>query len=167
MTPALALAPLPAELYWASAAAAAVFLVAGGRAARPLIRSLRERAARAAVTQAADTDRADNWLPPTPRACDRRRATRRGGQLVAVEVAQVPGGRADEGVVRDRSSVGLGLASDHPYPVGAVLYVRPAGEGDFPWVEVTVRSCRDGGDHYLVGVQFQREVPWNVLLRFG
>ena len=36
-----------------------------------------------------------------------------------------------------------------------------------PWVSVIVRSCRNAGQHFEVGCEFDRTPPWNVLLLFG
>jgi hypothetical protein len=32
---------------------------------------------------------------------------------------------------------------------------------------MAVRNCRDAGQHFELGCEFERTPPWNVLLLFG
>jgi hypothetical protein len=52
--------------------------------------------------------------------------------------------------------------------VGATLLARPgnAPEG-FEWVKVTIRNCREVGDYYEVGCQFETDLELSRLLMFG
>ena len=113
--------------------------------------------------------KAMNWDPPEQSYADRRGAVRREGQLVRVLVAS-PMFRngADEGYVLDRSTGGIKLAMKTPVVVGGTLQVRAANAPDnVGFIAVIVRSCRENGDHFEVGCEFDKTPPWNVLLLFG
>jgi hypothetical protein len=113
--------------------------------------------------------KATNWDPPEQSYADRRGAVRREGQLVRVLVASpmVRNG-ADEGYVLDRSTGGLKLAMKTAVVVGGTLQVRAAHAPDnVGFIAVIVRSCRENGDHFEVGCEFDKTPPWNVLLLFG
>ncbi len=70
--------------------------------------------------------------------------------------------------VLDRSTGGLRIAMAKPYPTGTILHVRPANSPDESfWVAMIVRSCKESGDYYETGCQFEQELPWNQLLLFG
>jgi hypothetical protein len=46
--------------------------------------------------------------------------------------------------------------------------VRPTLAPDSsPWVTIIIRNCREVGDYFEIGCQFQEELPWNLLLMFG
>jgi hypothetical protein len=102
---------------------------------------------------------------------ERRRSIRRTGLPTPILIVEAKAGRsghAVEAYVLDRSSGGLRLALEKSYGVGSVLMARPgnAPEG-FPWVKVIVKSCREVGDYFEVGCQFERELELSRLLMFG
>jgi hypothetical protein len=108
---------------------------------------------------------------PTARHDERRRSIRRGGLPTPILVVDAKGGRkakATEAYVLDRSTGGLRLALDRPVQVGSSMLTRPgnAPEG-FEWVRVTIRNCREVGDYYEVGCQFETELELSRLLLFG
>jgi hypothetical protein len=155
-----------------AAAVGLIALLAAAVVGRPRRdRSLREKVRlRARRFHAQDIERVLNWLPPDAVA-DRRRGSRRAGPGTLIRVCDTPDADSpatDEGLVLDRSTGGLCFAAHHPFAQGAVVFVRavdaPPGS---PWVGVTVRHCRDCGDHVMIGCEFLEPLPWNILLLFG
>ncbi len=60
-----------------------------------------------------------------------------------------------EGWVKDCSRGGIGLVSDQPAPVHALLDVRPADAPEAaPWVQVEVKHCQPHGSAYAIGCRF-------------
>jgi len=112
---------------------------------------------------------ADNWLPPSKRPDERRRSSRRSGIPTAVQLFDPKKARKMiGGFVLDRSAGGIRLASEKPFSSGLTLNVRSANAPDeSPWVLITVRSCREVGDYFELGCQFQEDLPWHLLLMFG
>lgn len=112
---------------------------------------------------------ADDWLPPSKRPDERRRSLRRTGVPTPVQVSDPKRPkRVIDGYVLDRSSGGLRLAMEKPFPTGVALQVRPTNAPpESPWITIIIRSCREVGDYFEVGCQFQEELPWHLLLMFG
>jgi len=114
-----------------------------------------------------------DWESPLPssRHDERRRSIRRTGLPTPILVVDPKDGkraRAAEAYVLDRSSGGLRLALEKPYGVGLTLLARPSNApDDFQWVRVTVKNCREVGDYFEVGCQFESELELNRLLMFG
>jgi hypothetical protein len=109
--------------------------------------------------------------PPTARHDERRRSIRRGGLPTPILVVDAKGGKrakASEAYVLDRSTGGLRLALEKPVPVGTNLLAKPgnAPEG-FEWVKLTIRNCREVGDYFEVGCQFESDLELSRLLMFG
>jgi hypothetical protein len=107
---------------------------------------------------------------PTSRHDERRRSIRRTGLPTPIVVLDPKGrrGEAAEAYVLDRSSGGMRLALEKPCGVGTVLLTRPAhAPDDFKWVKVTVKSCREVGDYFELGCQFESELELSRLLMFG
>jgi hypothetical protein len=135
-----------------------------------LILGRRQRRAAAIVAAGNElASTADQWLPPPKRPDERRRSTRRSGVPTPVQVCDPKKPkRVVDGYVLDRSSGGLRLALAKPFPAGAALQIRPANAPpENPWIVIIVRSCREIGDYFEVGGQFQEELPWHLLLMFG
>jgi hypothetical protein len=114
-----------------------------------------------------------DWEGPLPSARhdERRRSIRRGGLPTPILVVDSKGGRkakASEAYVLDRSTGGLRLALEKPVQVGSILLTKPgnAPEG-FDWVKVTIRNCREVGDYFEVGCQFESDLELGRLLMFG
>jgi hypothetical protein len=108
---------------------------------------------------------------PTARHDERRRSIRRAGLPTPILVVDAKAGRrarAAEAYVLDRSTGGLRLALEMPVPVGTNLLAKPgnAPEG-FKWVKLTIRNCREVGDYFEVGCQFETELELSRLLMFG
>ena len=137
-----------------------------------LLLGRRQRRAAAIVVSApadADVNPADVWLPPSKRADERRRSTRRSGVPTPVRITdpQRPK-KAFEAFVLDRSTGGLRVASEKPFPSGSNLLIRPSNAPEeVASVTIIVRNCKEVGDYYELGCQFQEELPWHVLLMFG
>lgn len=110
-------------------------------------------------------------LPESARADERRRAIRRGGLPTPILIVDPKGGRRAkpmEAYVLDRSTGGLRLAVEKPVPVGGTLLAKPGNAPDgFEWVKVLIRNCREVGDYYEVGCQFETDLELNRLLMFG
>jgi hypothetical protein len=114
-----------------------------------------------------------DWESPiaTARHDERRRAIRRGGLPTPIYIVDAKGGRkakVTEAYVLDRSTGGLRLALESQVQVGSALMAKPsnAPEG-FEWVRMNIRSCREVGDYYEVGCQFDQELELSRLLMFG
>lgn len=108
-------------------------------------------------------------IPPlTPgQRRERRNSLRRRGNPVGVLVLAGEG-RAEPGLVLDRSKGGFCLSVAQPVDVGATLRVRTChAPDDVPWIDVLVRHCAQKGDRWHLGCQFAEELPWSVLLLFG
>jgi hypothetical protein len=109
--------------------------------------------------------------PPSSRADDRRRAIRRGGLPTPILIVDPKGGRRAkpmEAYVLDRSTGGLRLALEKPVNVGGTLLAKPGNAPDgFEWVKILIRNCREVGDYYEVGCQFETDLELNRLLMFG
>jgi len=105
------------------------------------------------------------------RADERRRAIRRGGLPTPILIVDPKASRrakAMEAYVLDRSTGGLRLALEKPVNVGGTLLAKPGNAPDgFEWVKVLIRNCREVGDYYEVGCQFETELELNRLLMFG
>jgi hypothetical protein len=114
-------------------------------------------------------DKTANWAPPEQAYGDRRGAVRREGQPVRVLLAS-PTFRngVSDGYVLDRSTGGLKIATQAAVAPGTSLQVRASNAPDtVGFVTVVVRSCRQNGEFYEVGCEFEKTPPWNVLLLFG
>jgi len=110
---------------------------------------------------------ADPFLYGSPG--EKRSAARRKGGVVQIlisdETAQAePWG----GYVVDRSLGGICVGAKRRAQPGTLLTLRtvdaPAGT---PWLEVKVRSCREGTDGWMLGCQFVRIPPTGLLFLFG
>jgi len=138
-----------------------VFLILGRRQRRigPIVASTAEEG----------PNPADMWLPPAKGPDERRRSVRRTGVPTAIRVSDPrKPKKLIDGFVLDRSSGGLRLALEKPFPTGSTLQVRPSTAPDTsPWVTIIIRNCREVGDYFEIGCQFQEELPWNLLLMFG
>lgn len=112
---------------------------------------------------------AENFDMSEPRNDERRRSVRRAGMPTPIFVLdQKQGRKARDGFVLDRSSGGVRLAVQKPVPTGTTLQIRPhTAADDTPWVSVIVRNCRELGDYYEIGCQFEEDLPWRILLLFG
>jgi len=114
-----------------------------------------------------------DWEAPHPlaRHDERRRSIRRGGLPTPILVIDSKAGKrakATEAYVLDRSSGGLRLALERAFPAGSLLLAKPgnAPEG-FEWVKLVVRNCREVGDYFELGCQFETDLELSRLLMFG
>lgn len=114
-----------------------------------------------------------DWEAPHPlaRHDERRRSIRRGGLPTPILVVDSKGGKrakATEAYVLDRSTGGLRLALERAFPAGTTLHAKPgnAPEG-FEWVKLVVRNCREVGDYFELGCQFETDLELSRLLMFG
>jgi hypothetical protein len=161
-------------LEYAIAAAVAAGIVAVGltvtrRKPPPTLRD--QVGALATRVNPAAIEGAMEWLPPEEYAAGRRRTQRRSGPPTPVRISPVPVGDlllAEEGMVVDRSSGGICVATRNEYEVGGRVYVRAeAAPPESLWVGVTVRYCRKDGELFLIGCEYCETLPWGVLLLFG
>jgi hypothetical protein len=102
-------------------------------------------------------------------ATENRKAFRRQGNPVEVSIVnQQYKDQPFKGYVTDRSVGGLCLLLEGPLAVGASLTVRPVNAPHIaPWIDITVKSCRESNPGFEVGCQFVKTPPWAVLLMFG
>jgi hypothetical protein len=114
-----------------------------------------------------------DWEAPHPlaRHDERRRSIRRGGlptPILVVDSKNVKRAKATEAYVLDRSTGGLRLALERAFPAGTTLLAKPgnAPEG-FEWVKLVVRNCREVGDYFELGCQFETDLELSRLLMFG
>jgi hypothetical protein len=78
-------------------------------------------------------------------------------------------GKQRAGWVLNRSTGGLGIATDSPVDIASTIKIRSAEYRDVcPWVPLTVQRCtRERGNSWSLGCRFEEQLPWNVLLLFG
>jgi PilZ domain len=116
-----------------------------------------------------DKKSSQSFLDEAASAADRRTSVRREGPPVEVTVTS-PGFKAgtNHGYVLDRSTGGLRLALASGMAPGSSIQVRAKNAPETtPWVTVIVRNCKDTGEHFELGCEFDKTPPWNVLLLFG
>jgi len=102
-------------------------------------------------------------------AQERRSTPRRKGNPVSVHITD-PRGAGDpfQGWVVDRSAGGLRLLVDEAIPAGTLLKVRPSkAHGNFPWIQVKVKSCYPERRSWNLGCQFLEKLTWEDLQLFG
>jgi hypothetical protein len=111
----------------------------------------------------------DNGFQIIPQSVEMRNANRRGGNAVAVFVADPQKTEEPQrGWVVDRSAGGLCIAVENPVDAGANLRVRVCNAPvTVPWAELEVKSCRKDGNHWEVGCQYVVTPSYNVLMLFG
>lgn len=113
----------------------------------------------------------DGDPPAIARHDERRRAIRRAGLPTPVYVLDWKANRRSkpmESFVLDRSTGGLRLAMERSVAVGSTMAVKPSNAPpEFDWVKVVVRNCREIGDYWEIGVQFEVELDLGRLLMFG
>jgi hypothetical protein len=125
--------------------------------------------AAATSTSALNEEKALNWAPPEQSYADRREAIRREGTPVRVLLASPTfrNGMSD-GFILDRSTGGLRVAMSIAMAPGSTIQVRAVNAPDtIGFVTVIVRSCRKNDDFFVIGCEFEKTPPWNVLLLFG
>jgi hypothetical protein len=114
-------------------------------------------------------EKALQWEPPEHSYADRRGAVRREGAAVRVVLAApIFRNGVGEGFVLDRSTGGLRITVATAVAPGTNIHVRAANAPDtIEFVGVVVRSCRKNGEFFVLGCEFEKTPPWNVLLLFG
>lgn len=114
-------------------------------------------------------EKALNWAPPEQSYADRRGTVRREGAPVRVLLSSASfRNGVNEGYVVDRSTGGLRVVMNAAMAPGSTLQVRAANAPDtVGFVTVIVRSCKKEDDHFVLGTEFEKTPPWNVLLLFG
>ena len=118
---------------------------------------------------AATEAKALNWSPPVQSYADRRESVRRDGQPIRVVLYSTAfRNGVDDGFVVDRSTGGLKIITRTAIATSGTVQVRAVNAPDtVGFVTAIVRSCRPEGDHFVVGCEFEKTPPWNVLLLFG
>jgi hypothetical protein len=106
---------------------------------------------------------------PRRRYGDKRTSNRRQGGFVPLYLASPAfAGGVCTGVVLDRSTGGLRIASEVEVWPGQTLQVMAeAAPRGTPWVAVTMRNCTRERNRFILGCEFETTPPWNVLLLFG
>ena len=118
---------------------------------------------------APESDSEESAIPLTPKSVEMRAANRRGGNAVAVFIADPQKTEEPQrGWVVDRSAGGLCVALDNPVDSGSNLRIRVCNAAvTVPWAEVEVKSCRKDGNQWEAGCQFVVTPSYNVLMLFG
>ena len=100
---------------------------------------------------------------------DKRTSNRRQGGFVPLFLSSPAfAGGVCVGVVLDRSTGGLRIASEVEVRQGQTLQVMAeAAPPGTPWVPVTVRNCTKERNRFILGCEFETTPPWNVLHLFG
>jgi hypothetical protein len=98
---------------------------------------------------------------------DRRVCPRRGGNAVQVQLRLDQDHEPFAGLVLNRSAGGLGILSDRAVPVQAILQVRPDRGKVVQWADAVVRSCRQEGEQFEVGLEFLGKPAWGYMMQFG
>ncbi len=121
------------------------------------------------AANASKEEKALNWAPPEQSYADRRGAVRRDGAPVRVLLSSNSfRNGVNDGLVVDRSTGGLRIVMTSAMVSGSVIQVRAANAPDnIGFVTVIVRSCKKEGDNFILGCEFEKTPPWNVLLLFG
>ena len=131
-----------------------------------LFRGQRKKKLAAAL---AGDDKKSSWVADRGSLADRRTSLRREGTPVKI-LATSPAFQngTNPGYVLDRSTSGLKLALEAGMATGSSMQIRAAHAPETtPWVTVIVRNCKDTGEHFEMGCEFEKTPPWNVLLLFG
>ncbi|HUR55559.1 MAG TPA: PilZ domain-containing protein [Gemmataceae bacterium] len=117
----------------------------------------------------ATEEKALDWAPPEQSYADRRESVRRDGVPIRVVLSSAAfRNGVNDGFVVDRSTGGLKILMRTAMAPGGTVQVRAANAPDtIGFVTAIVRSCRPEGDHFIVGCEFEKTPPWNVLLLFG
>ena len=117
----------------------------------------------------ATEEKALDWAPPEQSYADRRESVRRDGVPIRVVLSSAAfRNGVNDGFVVDRSTGGLKILMRTAMAPGGTVQVRAANAPDtIGFVTAIVRSCRAEGDHFIVGCEFEKTPPWNVLLLFG
>lgn len=129
----------------------------------------RSRARRGLQIPPADAVDRTSWEDHDQSFADRRGSVRREGKPVRIVLSSpVFRNKVETGWVLDRSRGGLRLAMATAVAPGSAVQVRAENAPDtIPWVTIFVRSCRNNGDYFELGCEFEQVPPWNVLLLFG
>jgi hypothetical protein len=100
---------------------------------------------------------------------DRRENLRREGAPVKVHLSSPSfKKKTNYGYVVDRSTGGLRIAMTMAMAPGSSLMIKADNAPETtPWVSVIVRNCRNAGQHFELGCEFEQTPPWSVLLLFG
>jgi hypothetical protein len=100
---------------------------------------------------------------------ERRKAARRKGSAVTVQI--IPAIAATvliDGWIVDRSCCGICVSLGRAFPKQAKLKVRAIKSGEVGlWAQAIVKSCRQVGSRWLVGCEWQTQMPAAVLQSFG
>jgi hypothetical protein len=105
---------------------------------------------------------------PLQLSVDKRTSFRRQGGFVPLYLASSSFAGGGVGVVLDRSTGGLRIASEVEVRPGQTLNVMAkAAPPGTPWIAVTVRNCTRERNTFILGCEFETTPPWNVLLLFG
>jgi hypothetical protein len=98
---------------------------------------------------------------------DRRASPRREGNSVEVLLRRDARHEPIRGWVLDRSGGGIRVLTDRPVAAQGAWQIRPSRPEKADWTGVVVRSCRQEGEQYEVGLQFQATPSWGDMREFG
>ncbi|QVL34310.1 PilZ domain-containing protein [Telmatocola sphagniphila] len=152
-----------------------VWLAAGAFLAVVMFFVIRSRRPSRYLLSGGGSNADSNFLPPTNwnsavrRTDEKRKSVRRGGVPTPISVVDpLQARRPMDAYVLDRSTGGIRIAIQKAIPIGSTAQVRPQNcSEEVPWIPIVVRNCREIGDYFEIGCQFEKELPWNLLLLFG
>ena len=100
---------------------------------------------------------------------NRRNSVRRDGKIVSIQIASPSfRNKVEHGYVLDRSTGGMRIALSFTLNPGSAIQVRATNAPEnIPWTTIIIRSCRNAGEYYELGCEFEQTPPWNELLLFG
>jgi hypothetical protein len=105
-----------------------------------------------------------DWQP----AGGRRKSRRRWANPIEVAIVSPFHDKPVHGLVINRSTGGMAILTDVAFEAGTVLSVRskdaPNGIG---YVDVCIRHSRQASKLWIIGCEYNEDVPWNVKVWFG
>jgi hypothetical protein len=107
--------------------------------------------------------RGADWRGP-----ERRKRSRRGGAPTPVVLSSSTPAMNLRGVVLNRSTGGLAIVVKEKVEPGSILMIRAAEAPRFvPQVPVEIKHCELVSGCFVLGCEFQEDVPWNARVWFG
>jgi hypothetical protein len=120
------------------------------------------------VANARPLERPEDREFAVPDGSDRRAGRRRWGNPTEVLIICPDTGEQLHGLVVNRSTGGLGILADRELPAGTFVKIRAVeapASAPLTWAEI--RHCLKAGNGYLLGCQFQHDIPWSIRVWFG
>lgn len=99
---------------------------------------------------------------------EKRRAFRRKGKCLEVEIMVKDGQGTHQGLVLDRSINGLRLGVDKEFAPDTILKIRILNlYPPMAWLEIKVAHCKLNESGWEIGCEFVTTPTWNIMMLFG